>query len=154
MPQLSKGGKYIFGWSIIRKNGEISFPTSAIEEYQLQKERYIYIVSGSKQTSGFCVMTEPLLSRSKLNHILKENPNLADRSLKEGELISYKGRKYGWLSLKDNGIHLSPSLMQTLDIKAGDKLLAIRSSDIAFTLGAKGALIQKALEYAGEIAVF
>ena len=99
-------------------------------------------------------MSEPLLSRSKLNHILKENPNLADRSLKEGELISYKGRKYGWLSLKDNGVRLTPSLMRTLDIKAGDKLLAIRSSDIAFTLGAKGALIQKALEYTGEIAVF
>ena len=44
--------------------------------------------------------------------------------------------------------------MRTLNIKAGDKLLAIRSSDIAFTLGAKGALIQKALEYTGEIAVF
>ena len=67
-----------------------------------------------------------------------------------------KGGKYifGWLSLKDNGVRLTPSLMQTLDIKAEDKLLAIRSSDIAFTLGAKGALIQKALEYTGEIAVF
>ena len=31
---------------------------------------------------------------------------------------------------------------------------AIRSSDIAFTLGAKGALIQKAHEYTGEIEVF
>jgi len=28
------------------------------------------------------------------------------------------------------------------------------SSDIAFTLGAKGALIQKAHEYKGEIAIF
>ena len=67
-----------------------------------------------------------------------------------------KGGKYifGWLSLKDNGVRLTPSLMQTLNIKAEDKLLAIRSSDIAFTLGAKGALIQKALEYTGEIAVF
>ncbi|WP_433173618.1 hypothetical protein [Treponema maltophilum] len=55
-----------------------------VEEYKLQKEQYIYIVSGSKQTGGFCVMSEPLF------------------------------------------------------------LLAIRSSDIAFTLGAKGALIQKA----------
>ena len=99
-------------------------------------------------------MSEPLLSRSKLNHILKENPDLADRTLKEGELISYKGRKYGRLILKDNGVHLSPSLMQTLNIKVGDKLLAIRSSDIAFTLGAKGALIQKAHEYTGEIEVF
>ena len=99
-------------------------------------------------------MSEPLLSRSKLNHILKENPNLADRTLKEGELISYKGRKYGWLTLKDNGVYISPSLMQTLDIKIGDKLLAIRSSDIAFTMGAKGPLIQKANEYTGEIEVF
>ncbi|MGP1602219.1 hypothetical protein [Treponema sp.] len=99
-------------------------------------------------------MSEPLLSQSKLNHILKENPDLADRSLKEGELISYKGRKYGLLTLKNNGVHLSRSLMQTLDIKVGDKLLAIRSSDIAFTLGAKGALIQKAHEYKGEIAIF
>ena len=151
---MNKGGKYIFGWSVIRENGKITFPASAIEEYKLQKERYIYIVSGSKQTGGFCVMSEPLLSRSKLNHILKENPDLADRSLKEGELISYKGRKYGLLTLKNNGVHLSPSLMQTLDIKVGDKLLAIRSSDIAFTLGAKGALIQKAHEYKGKIAIF
>ena len=85
-------------------------------------------------------MSEPLLSRSKLNHILKENPRLADRTLKEGELISYKGRKYGWLTLKDNGVRLSESLMQMLDIKTGDKLLAIRSSDIAFTMGAKDSL--------------
>ena len=38
-------------------------------------------------------MSEPLLSRSKLNHILKENPDLADRTLKEGELISYIRKK-------------------------------------------------------------
>ena len=99
-------------------------------------------------------MSEPLLSLSKLNHILKENPRLADRTLKEGELISYKGRKYGWLTLKDNGVRLSESLMQMLDIKTGDKLLAIRSSNIAFTMGAKGLLIQKANEYTGEIEVF
>ena len=154
MPQMSKGGKYIFGWALIRENGKVIFPTPAVEEYKLQKEQHIYIVSGSKQTGGFCVMTEPLLSCSKLRHILQENPNLADRTLKEGELISYKGRKYGWLTLKDNGVYISPSLMQTLDIKIGDKLLAIRSSDIAFTMGAKGSLIQKAYAYKGVIEVF
>ena len=70
--------------------------------------------------------------------------------MSQGGNISSAGRSYG----KDNGVRLTPSLMRTLDIKAGDKLLAIRSSDIAFTLGAKGAVIQKALDYAGEIAVF
>ena len=100
MPQMTKGGKYIFGWSKIGKDGKLTFPTMAVEEYKLQEETYIYIVSGSKQTGGFCVMTELLLSNSRLKNILKENPYLADRSLKEGELISYKGRKYGWLRTK------------------------------------------------------
>jgi len=151
---MNKGGKYIFGWSVIRENGEMTFPIKAVEEYKLQNESFVYIVSGSKQTGGFCVMPEPLLSRSKLQHILKENQNLADRNLQEGELISYKGRKYGWLTLKNGGVRLSDSLMQTLNIKTGDKLLTIRSSDIAFTLGVRGTLIQKAHEYKGEIESF
>jgi len=151
---MNKGGKYIFGWSVIRENGEMTFPIKAVEEYKLQNESFVYIVSGSKQTGGFCVMPEPLLSRSKLQHILKENQTLADRNLQEGELISYKGRKYGWLTLKNGGVRLSDSLMQTLNIKTGDKLLTIRSSDIAFTLGVRGTLIQKAHEYKGEIESF
>lgn len=72
MPQMSKGGKYIFGWALIRENGQVIFPVPAVEEYKLHQEQYIYIVSGSKQTGGFCVMSEPLLSRSTLNHILKK----------------------------------------------------------------------------------
>ena len=154
MPKMTKGGKYIFGWSRIRVNGELIFPRMAVDEYNLQEETYIYIVSGSKQTGGFCVMTDPLLSHSKLKNILKENSSLADRSLSEGELIAYKGRKYGWLALKENTVYLSDDLMKMLEIKVGDKLLAIRSSDIAFTMGVKGSLIEKANGYQGIIEEF
>lgn len=154
MPQMTKRGKYIFGWSRIRENGELTFSRTAVEEYKLEGETHIYIVSGSKQTGGFCVMTESLLSHSKLKNILKENPSLADRSLREGELISYKGKKYGWLVLKKDTISLPEPLMKILGIKVGDKLLAIRSSNIAFTMGAKGGLIDKANKYQGEIEVF
>lgn len=154
MPQMTKGGKYIFGWSKIGENGEIVFPTMAVKEYKLKEETYIYIVSGSKQTGGFCVMTESLLSNSKLKNILEENPSLAKRSLREGALISYKGRKYGWLILKDCSIQLSDSLMKDFEIKAGDRLLSIRSSDIAFTMGVRGSLIDKANSYIGEIETY
>ena len=154
MPQMTKGGKYIFGWSKIGQNGELTFPTMAVKEYNLQEETYIYIVSGSKQTGGFCVMTEPLLSHSKLKNILEENPSLAKRSLREGELITYKGRKYGWLVLNKSAVYLSDDLMKMLEIKVGDKLLAIRSSDIAFTMGVKGSLIEKANGYRGIIEEF
>ena len=99
-------------------------------------------------------MTEPLLSNSKLKNILIDNPYLSDRSIGEGELISYKGRKYAWLTLKDDTISLPEDLMKSLGIEIGDRLLAIRSSDIAFTMGAKGSLIQTANEYTGEIEVF
>lgn len=154
MPQMTKGGKYIFGWSRIRVNGELIFPRMAVDEYKLKEENHIYIVSGSKQTGGFCVMTEPLLSHSKLKNILKENPSLAKRSLREGELITYKGRKYGWLALNKSAVYLSDDLMKMLEIKVGDKLLAIRSSDIAFTMGVKGNLIEKANDYQGIIEEF
>ena len=99
-------------------------------------------------------MTEPLLSHSTLKNVLEENPSLADRSLSEGELIAYKGRKYGWLALKENTVYLSDDLMKMLEIKVGDKLLAIRSSDIAFTMGVKGRLIEKANGYRGIIEEF
>ena len=119
-------------------NGELIFPRMAVDEYKLKEENHIYIVSGSKQTGGFSVMTEPLLSHSTLKNVLEENSSLADRSLSEGELIAYKGRKYCWLALKENTVYLSDDLMKMLEIKVGDKLLAIRSSDIAFTMGVKG----------------
>ena len=154
MPQMTKGGKYIFGWSRIRVNGELIFPGMAVDEYKLKEENHIYIVSGSKQTGGFSVMTESLLSHSTLKNILKENPSLADRSLSEGELIAYKGRKYGWIALKENTVYLSDDLMKMLEIKVGDKLLAIRSSDIAFTMGFRGSLIDKANNFKEKIETF
>ena len=45
-------------------------------------------------------------------------------------------------------------MMKTLDIDIGDKLLSIRSSDIAFCMGQKGELIERAKNYQGEIVVY
>ena len=44
--------------------------------------------------------------------------------------------------------------MKILAIEVRDKLLAIRSSDIAFTMGARETLIDKANDYRGIIEVF
>ena len=69
-------------------------------------------------------------------------------------MIAYKGRKYCWLALKENTVYLSDDLMKMLEIKVGDKLLAIRSSDIAFTMGFRGSLIDKANNFNGRIEMF
>ena len=31
MPQMNKGGKFIFGMSVIREDGSIQFPTQTVE---------------------------------------------------------------------------------------------------------------------------
>ena len=81
MPQLNKGGKFVFGLSVIHENRSVQIPPQAINEYRLSNENKIIIFTGSKITGGFCVTSYPLLSSSKLSHILKECPTLNDSSI-------------------------------------------------------------------------
>lgn len=76
MPQMNKGGKFIFGKSLIRDDLTIHLPTRALTEYNVLAERKIYLFTGSRVTGGFCVTRKELLVPSKLGHILTDNPNL------------------------------------------------------------------------------
>ena len=38
MPQMNKGGKFIFGQSLIRPDGSLRFPPQAAEEYRIASE--------------------------------------------------------------------------------------------------------------------
>lgn len=49
---------------------------------------------------------------------------------------------------------MTEEMMTFLAVKPGMGLLSIRSSDIAFTMGAKGPLLEKAEHYNGEIPSF
>lgn len=77
---------------------------------------------------------------------------MRDSLLSAGEFIQYKGRKYAWLGIDGNGvIKLPQSTLKVLELQSGMELLSIRSSDIAFTMGAKGPLLKKAYNFHGEI---
>ena len=96
--------------------------------------------------------TYPLLSNSKLSHILKECPALRDCQLSEGEFTQYKRRKYAWININKVGaVKLPQNTLDVLELQSGMELLSIRSSDIAFTMGAKGPLLEKAHNFHGEI---
>ena len=69
--------------------------------------------------------------------------------------IRYKGRYYCWVDISQDGqIILTKEMMEFLKVKPEMELLSIRSSDIAFTMGAKGPLLEKAENYDGEIPIF
>ena len=117
MPQLNKGGKFVFGLSVIRSDLTIHIPPQALLEYDTTRDGKVIIFTGSKITGGFCVTTYSLLSNSKLKHILEDCPTLRDCLLSEGEFIQYKGRKYAWLDIDKNGvIKLPHSTLAVLDL--------------------------------------
>ncbi len=155
MPQMNRGGKFVFGKSIIRENGAVQLPPQAVREYQIAAEGRVYLFTGSRSTGGFCVTRKGLLAPSTLGHILTENPGLLDYTLECGAFLRYKGRSYCWTGITEDGrITLSQAMMDLLKLAPGTELLSIRSSDIAFTMGAKGPLLEKARNYDGVIPVF
>ncbi|HCQ91569.1 MAG TPA: hypothetical protein DIU45_20050 [Clostridium sp.] len=155
MPQMNKGGKFIFGISILREDLSIQFPTQAVKEYDITSEGKIFLISGSKKTGGFVVTRKGLLYDSKIGSILKDTEKLCNYELPQGEFVKYKGRLYCWLNISSDGkIKITQNMMDTLEIKRGDKLLSIRSSDIAFAMGAKGPLLEKAENFDGEIEIY
>ena len=90
----NKGGKFIFGESIIQPDGLVRFPTQASDEYRIALEGRVYLFTGSKSAGGFCVTRRGLLLPSKLGHILTEMPSLLNYEAPEGAFIRYKGRAY------------------------------------------------------------
>ena len=155
MPQMNKGGKFIFGKSIIRNDGIIKIPEQAIQEYNITSEGRVYLFTGSKSTGGFCITRKGLLEPSKLGHILYDNPELWDYTELQGAFIKYKGRSYAWVEISPDGkILLTDEMISFLKLDAGMKLLSIRSSDIAFTMGAYGRLMEESMKHENEIPVY
>lgn len=155
MPQLGKGGKFIYGRSLIRKGSLIQFPPQAIKEYDIVSEGKIYLFTGSKSTGGFCVTRKGLLLPSKIGNILIDAPLLQNFELPEGRFVACKGRHYCWLWISQEGqIILPRETLEFLHLEEGMELLSIRSSNIAFTMGAKGPLLEMAAGYKGDIELF
>jgi len=152
MPQIAKGGKFIFGWSTVSLTGCVKIPEMTFNEYNLSTDRNVILISGSKKSGGFCVSNYTLMRPSIMNGLFLEYPEIKDYSCKEGECIKFKGRLYCWIKLQPEGVIKLPDYtMKSFDIKPGNKLLSIRGSNIAFVLAVKGPLIEAANNYKGVI---
>ena len=58
MPQLNKGGKYVFGLSIISPENKIKIPDDTLKTYLQDNENKIIILQAAKLQGGFCVTTK------------------------------------------------------------------------------------------------
>jgi len=62
MPQLVKGGKWVFGWVIVGLQGELAIPPEAWEEYGFQAGEEAAFLPGSRSSGGFGLSTPRLLA--------------------------------------------------------------------------------------------
>ena len=130
-------------------------PPQAMEEYHIAGEGKVYLLPEVRLPVASASPGKAFLHPSKLGHILDDTPPLLDYSAGSGEFIKYKGRSYCWVEISQEGqILLTKKMMDFLKVRPGMELLSIRSSDIAFTMGAKGPLLEKAENYDGEIPLF
>jgi hypothetical protein len=60
MPRLVKGGKWVYGWVVVGRQGEITIPPEAWREFGFQAGEEAVFVPGSRRSGGFAISTPGL----------------------------------------------------------------------------------------------
>ena len=126
MPQLVKGGKWVFGWVVIGPRREIPIPLEAYLEYGFQAGDEVVFLKGSRRSAGFSV------GRAEKIPVW-----LQKRKLGQGR-IDMPGRVIAPLEV---------------GVQPGDRLLAARGSGLALGFLACGPIYEVALKHL-ELEVF
>jgi hypothetical protein len=147
MPRIAKGGKYVFGWSRIGEDGKFVIPGEALEEYKLKPNTEVILVPGSKTSGGFGISPRTLFENSRLSGFVRKIPELADLHNIKGEAIKYRGRYYFRSWIHENTLKLEPEVLEIFGAKPGDRLLSIRSSNIAIGMAVRGSIIEEAIKH-------
>jgi len=148
MPQLVKGGKYVYGLSKIGKTGAIVIPPESKEEYGFEDGDRVIILSGSRKSGGFGVTKSSILQKTSLARILQDIPSLASYRIPEAETIENKGRWLCWSIIKTGGyIQLPVETLSKYSLEPGDFLAVGRGSNLALSFIARGVILKEALKH-------
>ena len=127
MPQLAKGGKWVFGWCVVGPASEIQIPPEAYIEYGFQQGETAIVIRGSKRSGGIGI-GQP----EKLNNTVLQS------------------RIVGQTTIGADGRVALPSVA---GVQPGERLLVVRGSGLALSLLQRGPIYEEALKHP-EIEVF
>ena len=128
MPQLEKGGKWVFGWVIVNQDLIFQVPPVAYDEYGFMTNQELAFTKGSRRSGGFGV--------GRLE-ILNSNEFMTKRIITKTTM----------------GRNRQISLPVELGIKPETRLLAVRGSNYALGFLLQGPIVELALMHP-EIEVF
>ena len=148
MPQVTKGGKYVFGKVIIGQNGTVVIPPEAMQEYRYYDGDNVILMSGSRTSGGFVLTVKSLIEKSEIASIFEASPGLMNFSLPVTQIVKNAGRSFCWTVIQPGGnIVLPLKTLSAYGIKPGDRLLAIRGSNYGITLIARGPLWARIIKH-------
>lgn len=129
MPQLAKGGKWVFGWCIVRPDVEIQIPPEAYNEYGFQPGETVIITRGSRRSGGFGIGRQEILSTSR---------------------VSLQPRFIGQARI---GAGRQVALPLLTGMQPGERLLVVRGSGLALGFLQYGPIYEEAIKHP-EVEIF
>ncbi len=128
MPQLGKGGKWVFGWVVVNQYLKFQVPPEAYDEYGFMSDQELVFIMGSRRSGGFGV--------GRIDTIYS-NEYMVKRIISETSM----------------GQNKQIALPVEMGIKPGTRLLAVRGSNLALSFLLQGPIVELALIHP-EIEVF
>ena len=126
MPQLVKGGKWAYGWVIAGPSRELTVPPDAWREYCFRAGEEALFVRGSRRSGGFAVCTTASMAQA--------SERLGGATL----AVLGRGRFEA-----DGRVWVPPEV----DVRPGDRLLAVRGSRYGLGFVARGPIYEEALRH-------
>ncbi len=127
MPQLAKGGKWVFGWAQARDDETIMIPAEAFSEFHFQPNEAVVFLRGSRRSGGFAVGIKQRIIQTILSSRI------------EGEGL-----------INDHGRIRVPGFAE---VRKDQNLLVVRGSNFALSFLVKGPIVEEALRHT-ELEVF
>lgn len=144
MPQLARGGKHVYAWSLVGKKGRIRLPSEAILEYGLDDGQRLIVRPGSRTSGGFSIGSPVSLRMSPIGTLLDRFPHLARYEVPEGQVVDCGGRPCCWIQVRNAGIQIPLQSLARYSVSAGDWLLVVRGSGLALGLIVRGPIVGRA----------
>jgi hypothetical protein len=122
MPQMNKGGKWVFGWCVVGSTSKITIPPAAYAEYGFRPDEPIVFLRGSHRSGGFSV--------GRLEKLADLATPLLRRSMGQGDIQG------------DGQVAVPPEA----HIQPGERLLSVRGSGYAVLFCTGGPIYEEALK--------
>lgn len=147
MPQLVKGGKFVFGWTLVRENGRILLPPMAVKEYGFENLDRLIMLPGSKTSGGFGLYSPGKIFQSRVGSLFQTQPEFMKFNTAPGEIIDFSGTPVCWIKLSHCIVTIPVEILNRFGIRAGLKLLAARGSELGLALIVKGPIVNEARKH-------